>query len=250
MNNALYNGESGVMAYQHGIDIISHNISNSNTTGYKVTKAEFKELLYNKMDVKYNLEATDEEIIASGHGVKLHGSDLIYSQGNLQNTGYDYDFAIVGDGLFAVDNGGQIEYTKNGNFDVSIEQNGGYLVSSDDGSYILDQNRQRIVVPFNEEEQAFDTKNLKNVLGVFNVQNPYGLLRINDTRFLPTDKSGIPVLSNVGTYDVYEKTLEASNINLAKEMSDVIVYQRSYQFCARVVSVADEVEQVANSLRK
>lgn len=249
MNNAFYTGASGLRAHQNAIDVTSHNLTNCNTYGYKATKPEFRELLNNNMDINKNRELDENDKILKGHGVKMSNQDLLFTQGQLQNTGYELDFAIAGDGLFALERDGEIEYTRNGAFDLSIENDGAYLVSSD-GAYVLDQNYNRIIVPYKTGTRTIDSNGLYKRLGVFSFSNPYGLRRTDYESFQPTAISGEAEDAAGENYNIYEQSLERSNVNVAQEFADVIVSQKAYQFSARVVTTADEVEQVANSLRK
>lgn len=251
MNTAFYTGASGLRAHQYAIDVTSHNLVNVNTYGYKATIPEFRELLYSNMDINKNRELEDDEKIHTGHGVMLSNQDLNFDQGQFYNSGFQLDYAIGGEGLFAIERGDRIEYTRNGSFDLSIEgdNENPYLVTSD-GAYVLDRNYQRIQVPYNPRTNVIDSSGLDRRLGVFSFSNVYGLERTNFESYLPTDISGDPQVADGGIYDIYEQSLERSNVDIAKEFADVIVSQKAYQFSARVVTTADEVEQVANSLRK
>ena len=132
MNISFYNGVSGMLAYQESMSRISHNIANTNTIGFKPDRSNFSDLLYTRMAVN------SEEQPLTGHGVKIEDSQLVYRQGAVLQTGLDLDYALIGDGFFAVERpSGNIEYTRNGAFDISIEGNKGYLVTAD-GSHVLD----------------------------------------------------------------------------------------------------------------
>lgn len=179
----------------------------------------------------------------------MSNQDLLFTQGAFYNTGYQLDYAIQGDGLFALDRGGEIEYTRNGSFGLSIEGENAYLVSGD-GAYVLDHNYNRIAVPYNQGSNVINSQGLSDRLGVFTFSNPYGLRRLDNASFQPTDISGDAENAADGDYNIFEQMLERSNVDVAKEFADVIVSQKAYQFSARVVSTADEIEQVANSLRK
>ena len=249
MNVSFYTGASGLMAYQHEIDVIGHNIANVGTAGYKSTKASFRELVYSNMDTNINRELEEDDKNKVGHGVKFAGQDMLFTQGILQPTGYTLDFAIAGEGLFAVDNEGNTEYTRNGNFRMSIEDDGNYLVT-DDGSYVLDRNGQHAQVLYDDYGEI-DSSAIAESLAIYTFDNPYGLQRTDRASFLVTDISGEPVLTDLSHENrIYTNTLENSNVDLAREMSDMIVSQKAYQFSAKVVQVADELEEVANSLRK
>ena len=171
------------------------------------------------------------------------------TQGALNASNGAFDYAIQGDGLFALDRGGEIEYTRNGSFGLSIEGENAYLVSGD-GAYVLDHNYNRIAVPYNQGSNVINSQGLSDRLGVFTFSNPYGLRRLDNASFQPTDISGDAENAADGDYNIFEQMLERSNVDVAKEFADVIVSQKAYQFSARVVSTADEIEQVANSLRK
>lgn len=248
MNKAFHIGASGLMAYQHGIDVISNNVANSNTTGYKATKSEFRELISSEMDINKNKFLAQDEKVLAGNGVRFRGQDLLFTQGVLTPSGYPLDFAISGEGLFAVQNGGMIEYTRNGCFSLSVENDGCYLVDSN-GCYVMDGNYQRINVPYDPASNDADTDSIAEQLGVFRFDNPYGLQKVNSTNFVPTEISGEASPADGQLYNVLQSVSEASNVSVAQEMSNLIVSQRAYQFCARIVTTADEIEQLINSLR-
>jgi flagellar basal body rod protein FlgG len=248
MNIAFYSGASGLRAYQQGIDIIANNVANVNAYGYKADKASFNNLIKSTMDINKNRTLNEGERVLTGHGVKLSSQDLLYNQGQLHNTGYELDFAIAGDGLFAVERDGRIEYTRNGAFNISIEDDENYLVTAD-GGYVLDSNQQRITIIYNEETNQIDSGAIAEELGIFTFDNPYGLQKIDNTSFLPTDISGEPRLAADGENKIYTTSLERSNTNIAEEMADLILTQKAYQFSARVVTTADEIEQIVNNLR-
>lgn len=235
------------MAYQNGIDVIANNVANSNTTGYKATKSEFRELILSEMDINKN-KITDGEKVLTGNGVKFLGQDLLFTQGVLTPSDYELDFAISGEGFFAIEGDGRIEYTRNGSFNLSVEGGGCYLVDSN-GCYVLDSNYQRIFMPYDPQINGVDTSGISEMLGVFTFDNPYGLQKLDSTNFAATDISGEAQIADGERYSVLQSVTESSNVNLAKEMSNLIVTQRAYQFCARVVTTADEIEQLVNSLR-
>lgn len=251
MNTAFYTGASGLRAYQYAIDVTSHNLVNANTYGYKATNPEFRELLYSNMDINKNRELEDDAKVHTGHGVRLSNQDLLFTQGPLYNSGYQLDYAIAGEGLFAVDRRGEIEYTRSGSFDLSIEgpNQEAYLVTAD-GAYVLDRNYDRIQVPYERGTNVIDSSRISRQLGVFSFSNVFGLQRKNYESYSPTDISGDPQIAADDIYKIYEQSLERSNVDIAKEFADVIVSQKAYQFSARVVTTADEIEQVVNSLRK
>ena len=231
------------------MNIIGHNVVNSATVGYKATIPEFRELVNTNMDVNINRERDENNKIKEGHGVQMFHDDLNFTQGKYQSTEYPLDFLIAGDGLFAVQNDtGRIEYTRNGSFDVSIEGNTAFLVNAE-GKYVLDQNNQKIQLDYKPETNTIDTDTVKPRLGVFSFTNPNGLIRTDGGSFLVSDNSGEPQAASRADYTIYQGSLESSNVELSQEMTNLIVAQRAYQFSSKVVTTADEIEQLVNSLR-
>ncbi|MEG1687137.1 MAG: flagellar hook-basal body protein [Angelakisella sp.] len=247
MNIAFYTGVSGMAAFQQQMDITAHNIANSTTTGYKVSRASFSDLMYTQMDVKTPGEKT------TGHGVKNANTDLLMSQGSLSATGRALDYAIVGDGFFALeDYNGEVKYSRNGAFDVSPQGSKNYLVSSLDGSYVLDGKGKRMTVS-TMPEGGYDLTALQERLGIYTVANPYGLGRKDGSSFTVTDLSG-PAKSvlnnkNAPAYELRGATLERSAVDLGSEMLNVIQAQRAYQMNSKIVQTADQMEELVNNLR-
>lgn len=248
MNRAFYTGRSGLMAYQTGMDISAHNLVNSGTTGYKATKGEFRQLMANNMDININRELAEPDKIKSGTGVRLENEDLLFTQGVVTNTGYPLDFAIAGEGLFAIETRGGIQYTRNGSFDLSMENGTAYLVTAD-GNYVLNENYERIAVPFEADSNLPILDSVPEQLGIFTFENPYGLLRTDGASFQVSENSGAAQVADREQYTLHQRKTEKSNVDVAQTMADVMVLQKAYQFSARVVTTADEVEQVINSLR-
>lgn len=248
MNMAFYIGKSGLRAHSDDMNIAAQNVTNVSTIGYKATTGVFRELVYNTMDQNFNKELSEEKKILNGHGTKIEADSLQFSQGQIAMTSYDLDFAIEGDdGLFAVERNGEVQYTRNGAFDASVEDDGVYLVTSD-GGYVLDQNGDRIKITRNDKDQL-DVESLSQKIGVYSFTNPFGLERIDGQSFRPTETSGDPQPASRDSNKIVQGAIERSNTDLAKEMSDVIVLQKAYQFSAKVVQTADEIEDIVNNLR-
>lgn len=249
MNIAFYNGVSGLVSYQYNMDVLSHNIANVNTVGYKAQRTAFSDLLYTKMDVN------GEDIRLRGHGVKVQDTDLLYGQGSLVQTQNGLDYALMGEGFFAVECAdGSIQYTRNGAFDISLEGSKGYLVTSDDGSYVLDAKNKRIALTRPDRDGTFDLSDIPDRLGIFTFSNPYGLQPDTGSRFDVTPESGEATAVQVKTgekkpYQIVTGALEQSGANLADQMVNVIVTQKAFQFSAKMVQTADELEEIVNNLR-
>ena len=260
MNIAFYTGTSGMIAYQQDMDIIAHNIANVNTTGYKTQRAVFSDLLYSRMAVN------TEENFMTGHGIKVADSDLIFQQGPVLPTQNPLDFGIIGAGFFALQTGegsgrnssAQLAYTRNGAFGISVDGNTGTLVSAD-GAFVLGSDGNKITLTRSTSDGPFDLTSIVNRLGVYQFPNPFGLEPASGGRFLQTEKSGeaqSPQQASTAAqssqelpYRIISSALESSSVNLADEMVMVIQSQRAFQFSARLVQTADDLEEIVNNLR-
>ncbi len=243
MKMAFYAGASGIMAQQEAMDNIGHNIANVNTTGYLESQLSFASLLNTEM---YANTPTDP---LGGNGVKTVDMGLTNKGGSYRNTESPYDFAIVGEGFFAVDAGGVIEYTLDGTFDASIEGDLAYLVTTD-GAYVLNDNFERIELQWDESKGRYAYESLTEQIGVFQFFNPTRLTPLQSNRYVSNELSGLPIVATEGSAEVRSSMLRNSSIEIEAAMADMIVSQRSYQLSARVVQTADENEQTINSLRR
>lgn len=258
MNIAFYTGRTGLIGYQEGLNQIGHNIANVNTDGYKSGAIAFKDLIYSQMDT------TNGEDNLLGHGVKANSKDLYMGQGTFNVSNRELDFAIQGEGFFAMDDGtGVTKYTRNGAMYISVEEDANYLVGFD-GSYILDPENERITIPYELQESAnsaegeftgdIDVRRLMDTVAVYDFSNKYGLTQIDSTRFSESELSGAPELmineeTGQTTAQILNGAIERSNVDLGTEMSNMIVMQRAYQMSAKVVQTADQIEEIVNSLR-
>lgn len=253
MNISFFNGVSGMLTYQEDMNVLAHNVANSGTIGYKPDKSSFSDLLYTRMAVN----SPEQPLV--GHGIWVQDSHLVYRQGPLIQQGAGgLDFALVGDGFFAVQlPNGTTQYTRNGSFDISIEGNKGYLVNAD-GSHVLDASGKPIELERETQDGLFNLDGLKDRLGIYDFPNPYGLEHASGSNFKVSDNSGEAVAIIKGKvegayanrrYDLLENALEQSAVELADEMVNVIVSQRAFQMNAKIVQTADELEQVVNNLR-
>lgn len=244
---AFYTGGAGMRAYQEALNTTAHNIANIQTNGYKAQRVTFQDLLYGRM----NTNVAGNHL--NGHGVKVASIDQIMHQAGLDQTMNSLDFAIVGDSFFQVDNKGQIEYTRNGAFDLSMEDGVPTLVTND-GAYVLDHDGNRITLEQNEDG-TWDTAGLQEQLGLYTFPNLWGLEPRNNARYLETEASGAPIATPLDDPDAAKPLelkqgyLELSGVSLGDEMIDVIMYQRAFQINSRVLTTADEIASELNNLR-
>ncbi|MFZ2538363.1 MAG: flagellar hook-basal body protein [Oscillospiraceae bacterium] len=253
MNISFHTGVSGLSSYQEGMNMIANNVANVNTFGYKPVKPSFKDLLYTNMDTN------GDKKLPVGHGIQLAGANLSFKQGNMMQTGNEFDFAIAGNGFFAVDDKGATKYTRNGAMGISVQDDVNYLCSLD-GSYILDGEGEKIEIPMKSVKDAkgdstgteIDFTMLQEKIGIYAFTNPNGLSPADGGRFMPTNVSGkAEALSaeNRGSADILAYTLESSAVDMADEMAAMMQTQKAYQFSAKIVQTADQIEEIVNNLR-
>jgi flagellar basal-body rod protein FlgG len=223
------------------MNLIANNMANVNTVGYKPMRTAFTDLLYQNI----NREEVENEAMI-GHGVKINKNDSMMAEGPLEATDYPMDLALLDpENFFAVqDAQGNTFYTRAGNFRLSLEDDVFYLVGTT-GERALDADGEQIEIEFDENgDMIWDPA----VVGAFTFPNPYGLSRVGGNLFAVTDMSGEAEAVEMPQFK--QNYLERSAVNIADEMSNVIIAQKAFNFASRMVMVADEVEQTINSLRQ
>jgi flagellar basal-body rod protein FlgG len=260
MIRSLYTAAAGMKGNQSFIDTIAHNLSNVNTVGYKKQKIEFEDLIYQSLQ-RPGGEMEDGNRapvgIEIGLGSRVVATNRMFMQGNMEQTGYEYDAAIVGEGFFQVRlPDGEIGYTRNGMFKKNDE---GYITTSQ--GYLLDP---PIVVPddgvnfsISEAGEATCERNGKTeVLGQFELArfiNPGGLSASGGSIYRQSDASGAPVIGlpgeeNFGSLE--NRFAEGSNVQMVEEMVNMIIAQRAYEISSKAITTSDEMLQTANSLKR
>lgn len=259
---ALLTAASGMMAQELNVEVISNNIANMRTTGYKRQRAEFQDLLYNNLRRAGTTSSASGTIVPSGiqigSGVKTGATYRIMSQGSVLRTEKDLDVAIRGEGLFQVAlPDGRTAYTRDGSFE--IDPNG--TLTTIDGYTIEPQitippNAQAITISASGDVQAqIPGQQAPQTLGTIQLArfvNKAGLEAIGDNLFLETDASGTPQVgtpNDSGFGNLLQAHLEQSNVNAVAEISDLIAAQRAYEMNARIISAADQMMQATSNLR-
>jgi flagellar basal-body rod protein FlgG len=259
---ALSIAASGMQAQQMNVDVISHNIANMNTTGYKRQRAEFEDMLYQNVERPGSTSSASGAIlplgIQLGAGVRADAVGRITEQGGMSQTGNAYDVAIDGRGYLQVTlPSGQTAYTRAGNLAVNAD---GAIVTSDgyaiEPSITVPQEATAIQISRDGIVEATLTgQTAPQQLGqleIANFVNPAGLEAIGDNLYLETPASGsantaTPGSAGFGT--LIQGYLELSNVNAVEEISSLIVAQRAYEMNARVITAADEMLQTTTQVR-
>jgi flagellar basal-body rod protein FlgG len=253
---------TGMMAQQLNVEVISNNIANMTTTGYKRRRAEFQDLLYQS---ERRIGAASSEAgtivpagVQLGLGVKTAAVYRIHDQGNLVVTENRFDLAIQGEGFFMVETpDGQIAYTRSGNFQLSPQ---GVIVTQD--GYPVSPG---ITVPANAVEVAISQTGLVTAklqgqtnmvtlgqLELATFVNPAGLEAIGSNLLLETESSGPAITGTPGSEGlgtVLQGHLESSNVNAVQEITQLIAAQRAYDMNSKVIQASDEMMATVTQLR-
>ncbi|MDZ4858819.1 MAG: flagellar basal-body rod protein FlgG [Candidatus Hydrogenedentes bacterium] len=263
MIRALFTAATGMIGQQTNIDTIAHNLANVNTTGFKKSKVNFQDLLYETVKPAGTESANGDivpEGIQIGHGVKPASVAKLFTQGNLIQTGNPLDLAIEGQGFFQIQlPDGSIGYTRDGSFRKNSE---GALVTIDgfpltDGISIP---QDAVEVTVGNDGTVFATtpgSSTPTNAGQFQLVrfvNNAGLdARIGHNILLETGASGTPTPGSPGEEGIgflSSGFLENSNVQVVEEILNLIIAQRAYEASSKVIQTSDEMLQVANNVRR
>lgn len=259
MIRALYTGTSGMRVQQHKIDSIGNNIANTQTIGYKRSRPDFKEALY---DVIENRPAEAGPSPLVGNGTVVGSVQTYFTQGGLYSTNLSLDLALEGPSFFTVESeDGDYLYTRDGRLKLSHLPGGELRLDDAAGYPVLDQYGQFFIFDGDVREEDISITEYGHVylnqengnatyqgsLGIYSFTNPDGLEHLKGPYFTATEESGEPVQALETR--VVQGYLEQSNVDLSQEMTELIMAQRAYQLNSRVVQAADEMEKQANNLR-
>jgi len=259
---ALSTAATGMLAQQLNIDVISNNIANMNTTGFKRQRAEFQDLLYQNIE-RVGANSSDAGTVVPsgiqiGVGVRTAGVYRISDQGALQNTGNQFDIAINGKGYFRIQlPDGQDAYTRAGSFQIDPQGQmvtpQGYpvqpAITIPQGSIDVSINEQGEV---SYKQDGTAAPQVAGTLDLSIFANEIGLEAIGNNMFLESQASGAPNTSTpgqIGFGTVFQGFLENSNVNAVGEITSMISAQRAYELNSKVIQTADEMLQAANNLR-
>ena len=262
MIRSLWTAASGMQAQSLNVDVISNNLANVNTNGFKRSKAEFQDLFYDTLRSAgvASSEGTQVPVgIQLGHGTRASAVAKIFSQGNMQHTQNNLDLALEGKGFFQVlQLNGEIAYTRDGGFKLDEE---GRLVTAD--GFFLEP---EIAVPTDSVSIFIEIDGTVSVLQVGESEpteigtielarfiNPSGLLSIGRNLYLPTQASGEAVTGTAGEDGlgtISQGYLEMSNVSVVDEMVNMITAQRAYELNSKAVQAADEMLQMANNVKR
>ncbi len=253
---------TGMQAQQINVDVLSNNIANMSTTGFKQSRAAFQDLLYQNINRPGSSSSDAGTTLPSGLqvglGTKAAGVYRIHTQGTISVTGNELDMAIEGDGFFQISMpDGSTAYTRDGSFQMN--ENGeivtvdGYVVSPaitiPNDAISIDINSQGEIIVAYTGQAATQTI---GQIQLADFANPAGLEAIGNNLFLETSASGAPSTSAPGSNQfgtIEQGALEESNVNVVSAMTELISAQRAYEMNSNVISTSDEMMQSLTQLR-
>ena len=263
MIRALWTSATGMQSQQTSIDVIANNLANVNTTGYKRSRTDFQDLLYQTMRAPgTDTSQAGTQVptgIQIGHGVKTVAVSKLFSQGDYNQTGNQLDLAVEGDGFFQIQMpSGETAYSRDGTFKLD---NTGQVVTSDGYALLpgitVPENALGVTVGPDGGVNA-TLPNQAAPVNVGNIQlasfvNPAGLNAIGRNLFLESGSSGAAVVGTPGSDGVgtiQQGYLEMSNVNMVEEMVNMITSQRAYEVSSKSIKTADEMLQLVANLKR
>ncbi|MEJ2646178.1 MAG: flagellar basal-body rod protein FlgG [Gammaproteobacteria bacterium] len=259
MNQALWVAKTGLDAQQTQMAVISNNLANVNTTGYKSSRASFESLLYQNARQVGAQSSQNTQLptgLELGTGVRTVGTEKLFTQGNLVQTGNSLDVAIQGRGFFQVlKPDGTLAYSRDGSFKLDntgqLVTNNGYVVQP---AITIPSGAQSITIGTDGVVTAklpgSSTPTQIGTLQLADFVNPGGLQPVGQNLYEETASSGAPSTGNPGLNGlgtVVQGSLETSNVNVVSQLVDMIETQRAYEMNSKAISTTDQMMQYANN---
>ncbi|HET7370767.1 MAG TPA: flagellar basal-body rod protein FlgG [Gammaproteobacteria bacterium] len=259
MINALYIARTGLEAQQAYLNVISNNVANLRTPGFKKGRVNFVDIA-SRNSILANADPMQSPATQlTGNGTAIASTQRVFSEGALRATGGPLDLAIKGPGFFEVASAnGRMAYTRAGRLHIDKE---GYLAVADGSRLSAD-----IRIPPDASSVTITAKGAVRAhvagrngtiqigrLDLVRFMNPGGLTPIGNSEYRPTQASGEPLYGrpgNTGLGTLEQGYLEASNVDMNSAMTNLMLAQRAYQLDARVIQVADQVLETINNLRR
>ncbi len=260
MNLSLYSAATGMEAQQLNLNTIANNLANVNTPGFKRSKIEFQDLLYQKPRASGsdsgggNIVPTGIEV---GNGARVASTSKVFTQGQLTNSGERLDVALQGDGFFEIQRAdGTIAYTRDGSFKTNAQ---GQVVTVDglpvlSGFQPIPAGASSVAISEDGNvtvQTSSGTQTFRLTLTRFS--NPSGLRSLGGNLYEETAASGTPETGNPaeqGFAHTMQGYVEASNVNIVEEMVNLIVAQRAYEVNSKSIQASDEMLQNVANLKR
>ncbi len=265
--SALYAAASGMKALDTKLNVVANNLANIDTVGFKQSRVNFEDLLYETRREPGVLNGLQEEVphgVQVGLGTQVSGTQLNFEAGALEPSSRETDMAIRGDGFFQVQtvyNGQETTaYTRAGNFTINAQ--GNLVLGNSEGSRLeptiqSPQNATSISIGL-DGQVAVTQPGSPNATVVGQIElarfvNPEGLKQVGKNLYVETDSSGPPITGNPqqdGMGEVVQGNLEASNVDPVRELVDLIFTQRAFELNSQSIQSADQTMQIVGNLRR
>ncbi|CCH47998.1 flagellar basal-body rod protein FlgG [Pseudodesulfovibrio piezophilus] len=260
MMRSLWTAATGMVAMQKHIDTLSNNLANVNTTGFKKSRVEFEDLMYQTLQIAGTENQSGGRLpvgMQIGMGVRPVSVHKFFTQGDFQNTGNSLDLAIEGEGFFLVDMNGEDVYTRAGSFKLDNE---GRIVTA--GGYVLQP--EMTIPPETVSVVVSDTGTISALdsdgtalaeadLQIYRFQNPAGLTATGRNFYRESEASGDAVAGTPGDENygtIAQGFLEGSNVEMVDEMVGLIVGQRAYEINSKAITTSDGMLQTAINIKR
>ncbi|MFH1137360.1 MAG: flagellar basal-body rod protein FlgG [Pseudomonadota bacterium] len=260
MMRGLWTAATGMTGQQVNLDVIANNLANVNTTGFKKSRAEFQDLLYQTHRFPGTETAAGQQIpvgIQVGMGTRPISVAKIFTQGDYVQTGNIFDLAIEGEGFFVVNRNGEDYYSRNGAFKLDSD---GTIVDADGNplqpEFVVPQEAVEVSIDSGGNITAVDEAGNELATGRINTVrfvNPSGLYAMGRNLYRPTGASGAAIEGNPGEDGfgtIAQGFLENSNVDVVTEMVQMIVAQRAYEINSKAIQTADEMLNIANNVKR
>ncbi|MEJ2031851.1 MAG: flagellar basal-body rod protein FlgG [Deltaproteobacteria bacterium] len=260
MIRALYTARTGMLGQQLQLDVISNNLANVNTSGFKKSRVQFEDLYYQEIQAVGVPTSSDGQIptgIQVGMGSRPVANQKIFTQGDFVETGNDLDWAIEGAGFFKIMHNDVEYYTRAGTFTKDAD---GYIVTPQG-----DRLQPEFAVPPETTTISIDSDGMlvakdanQDILAsqqitLYNFINPGGLKSEGGNLYLPTEASGDPIENNPGvegTGTIMQRYMETSNVDITEELIHLITTQRAFEVNSKAIQAADQMLQVSTNLMR
>ena len=262
MIRSLWTSATGMQAQALNLDVISNNLANVNTSGFKKSRAEFQDLLYETIKPAGTPSSQDTQVptgIQLGHGTRPSTVLKIFSQGNMENTQNELDLAIEGDGFFQITvPNGETAYTRDGAFKLDSD---GRFVNSDgfalEPVLSIPSDALSISVGLDGTVSVLQAgESIPSEVGTIELArfvNPAGLISMGKNLFITSEASGDEMTGTAGEDGLgtlAQGFLEMSNVSVVDEMVNMITAQRAYESNSKAIQAADDMLQLANNVKR
>ena len=262
MIRSLWTSATGMQAQALNLDVISNNLANVNTSGFKKSRAEFQDVLYETLLPAGTSSSQDTEIPAGiqlGHGTRPSTVLKLFSQGNMENTQNELDLAIEGDGFFQITlPNGETAYTRDGAFKLDSD---GRIVNSDgftmEPEIAIPSDAMSISVGLDGTVSVLQAgESTPSEIGTIELArfiNPAGLISMGKNLFIRSEASGNEMTGTAGEDGMgtlAQGFLEMSNVSVVDEMVNMITAQRAYESNSKAIQAADDMLQLANNVKR